>query len=57
MECPECGGLSEVTKVRAYGKLTWRRHRCVHCKKRFSSYQKAPRIVGRALKMRRKARV
>lgn len=40
MKCPECGSPSEVLKVRESGNGIWRRHRCLHYKHRFSSFQK-----------------
>jgi hypothetical protein len=40
MKCPDCDGLMEVIDSRAVGDFVrWRRYRCQHCKRRWTSYE------------------
>lgn len=41
MNCPHCDGETEVLETRRAGKrIMWRRRRCMHCKERFTTYER-----------------
>lgn len=41
MKCPDCGALTQVIEKRNPGdRIVRRRHRCTHCKRRFTTYEK-----------------
>lgn len=41
VKCPDCGALTQVIEKRNSGdRLVRRRHRCTHCKNRFTTYER-----------------
>lgn len=49
MKCPSCGGLTEVFDSRQVGDFVrWRRLRCMHCKRKWTTYERFARPKNRS---------